>query len=197
MAERFYELNTIVSMSVHHPSARNILSSIAVMMFAMAFTRRAATRALVQGFSTHSSGLVARSFLATSSSNFRQFSAHQATQVDEDLDAALDDLLGNALKAERPAASEITVKVSKPVTPKAVENVSLCDFVRVAVSCSLTLSWNSARRSILQISRIQSFCLPAIRVGWKLACLRKSSMFCREKASLTLRQSKRRLSTRS
>ena len=126
VAERFYELNTIVSMSVHHPSARNILSSIAVMMFAMAFTRRAATRALVQGFSTHSSGLVARSFLATSS-NFRQFSAHQATQVDEDLDAALDDLLGNALKAERPAASEITVKVSKPVTPKAVENVSLCD----------------------------------------------------------------------
>ena len=138
--QRFCKPNPIIaSMSVRHLSARNILSSIVVMMFSMAFSRRVATRVLVQGFSTRSSGVAARSFLATNS-NLRQFSAREATQVDEDLDAALDDLLGNALKAERPVAPEITMMASKPVAPKDVETVSICGTVLVGVFCGRTLT---------------------------------------------------------
>lgn len=127
-------------MSVRHQSARSILSSIVMMMFSMAFSRKVTTRVLVQAFTTRSSAVAARSFLATNN-NHRQFSSRGATEVAEDLDAALDDLLGNAFKSEYPPAPENHMKDSKPVPPKLVDTVSVlvgsCESHRLPL-----LTWN-------------------------------------------------------
>jgi hypothetical protein len=111
-------------MTIRHQSARSILSSIVMMMFSMAFSGKVTTRVLVQAFTTRSSAVAARSFLATNN-NLRQFSSRGAAEVAEDLDAALDDLLGNAFKSENPPAPENHMKDSKPVPPKLVDTVSV------------------------------------------------------------------------
>lgn len=110
-------------MSVYHPSVRNIVSSMVMMMFTMAATRRVSTRLCVQAFTT-SYGLPAVRSILTTNQGIRKFSVPRATHVDEDLDAALDDLLGNALKAERPSVPKPIMKESKQVPPKFVETVS-------------------------------------------------------------------------
>lgn len=99
-------------------------------------SKRVSTRVLVQAFSTRSNGVVGRAGFLTASSNHihRQFSSARgvAAEVDEDLDSALDSLLGDAIKSvEGRESREPHMKDSKPVPPKLVETVSLFFLWRV------------------------------------------------------------------
>ena len=94
----------------------------------LSLSRRVSTRVLVQAFSTR--GLVtttaARALVNRPQQQFyvpRQFSSARDVAVEEDLDAALDNLLGDAVKEGKD--SEHHMKDSKPVPPTLVETVSL------------------------------------------------------------------------
>lgn len=114
-------------------AVRSPLLSFAIMMFSMMLSKRVSTRVLVQAFSTRSNGVVGRAGFLTASSNHihRQFSSARgvAAEVDEDLDSALDSLLGDAIKSvEGRESREPHMKDSKPVPPKLVETVDPTDF---------------------------------------------------------------------
>ncbi len=107
-------------------SGRNILASVGVMMISVVLSRRVSTRMLVQAFTTRSNGLAVQSFSQVKYNQVpRQFlSSQRVAQVDEDLDAALDNLLGDAMKDGQEKAKEAHIKDSKPLPPKLLETVS-------------------------------------------------------------------------
>ena len=111
------------------PAALSRLFLFGMMMFSAMLSRRVATRVLVQAFSTRSNGVTGRSVvLATNNHIQRHFSSERrvATEVDEDLDSALDSLLGDAIKGGAEAESQANhMEDSKPVPPKLTETVSL------------------------------------------------------------------------
>lgn len=93
-------------------------------MFSMTMlSRRISTRVLVQAFTTRASGVATRAQLANNHYQFvpRQFSSARGVAVEEDLDAALDNLLGDAIKD---AEGGEHMKDSRPVPPALVETVS-------------------------------------------------------------------------
>jgi hypothetical protein len=123
--------------------ARNPLKSFVMMMFSMMLSRRVSTRVLVQAFTTRSNGVATRSVFAANNFHIhRPFSSARgvAAEVDEDLDSALDSLLGDAIRDVETAAEskdslletepkgaeveEHHMKDSHPVPPKLVETVS-------------------------------------------------------------------------
>jgi len=84
----------------------------------------------VQAFTTRSNGVAVRPFLQNKYDQLpRQFtSSHNIAQVDEDLDAALDNLLGDALKDGKGKEKDTRLKDTKPIPPKLVETVDPTNF---------------------------------------------------------------------
>jgi hypothetical protein len=106
---------------------------IGILMFSTMFSRRVATRFMVRAFTTNSNGL-APTRGVTAGSHVRQhrfLSVRGVARVEEDLDAALDDLLGDAFKdteepldLEKPKENEAHMKDSHPVPAPLGETVS-------------------------------------------------------------------------
>jgi hypothetical protein len=105
---------------------------IGILMFSTMFSRRVATRFMVRAFTTNSNGLApTRGVLAGSHIGQHRFLSVRGVAVEEDLDAALDDLLGDAFKdaeepldLEKPNENEAHMKDSHPVPAALVETVS-------------------------------------------------------------------------
>lgn len=98
-------------------------------MFSTMFSRKAASRLLVRAFNTGGSkGYISRGIPSRfRSSPPRWLGTQVVAQVDEDLDAALDSLLGSAKdEAEDPRdlESEAHMKDSHPIPPNLLEEVS-------------------------------------------------------------------------
>jgi len=101
-------------------------------MISVVLSRRVSTRILAQAFTTQTSNRLAlRSFLdgRQFQEGQRQFSsAHRIAQVDEDLDAALDDLLGDAIKDGKKKADKRPTMVANPISPKLIETIDPASF---------------------------------------------------------------------
>jgi hypothetical protein len=109
--------------------SQGILHLIGLLMISSTFSRRIATRFLARAF-TNTNGIATR-HLGTNGNQFAsQFrflsSARDVAQVDvEDLDAALDNLLGDAFE-EAEVREEAHIKDSHPIPKNLVEEVSGC-----------------------------------------------------------------------
>lgn len=169
------------------PSVRSPLFSLGIIMFSMFLSRRVSTRVLVQAFTTRSNGVASRSVFLGTNKNYlhRPFSSARgvAAEVDEDLDSALDSLLGDAIKGvEEKESNEPHMKDSKPVPSKLVETVSIYIFHLEGTDPSLTLqSYFSSpfcssfiltlcnrSRWTQSILMTRNSCQPVILAGWKL-----------------------------
>lgn len=110
-------------------SGRNNRGTLGVMMMiSVVLSRRVSTRILAQAFTTQTSNRLALRSLIHGNQYLGQqhpFSTvNRIAQVDEDLDAALDDLLGDAIKDGKNKAEKRSTKEAKPISPKLIETVS-------------------------------------------------------------------------
>jgi hypothetical protein len=97
---------------------------IGILMFSATFSRRIASRLLVRAFTTTSNNGMATRRIAVGSQfpQQRWSSSHGVARVEEDLDTALDELLGDAfIEAEEPRNLE---NEAQPVPKTVVEEVS-------------------------------------------------------------------------
>lgn len=96
---------------------KKTFSSTGVYLFlSMMFTRRAASRLLVGAFHTRSTSIISRGISSRFSSDIRPrwLTTQGVARVDEDLDAALDSLLGSAFDEADDMTKADAVSVNAP-----------------------------------------------------------------------------------
>lgn len=111
---------------------KKLFSSTGVyLLLSIMFTRKAASRLLVGAFNTRSTSIVTRGVSSRFSSSVRSrwLSTQGVARVDEDLDAALDNLLGSAFDNDDAVENDDTDTVTvepQPVVSNLLEVSQYC-----------------------------------------------------------------------
>ena len=108
---------------------KKLFSSTGVyLLFSMMFTRKAASRLLVGAFNTRSTHIVTRGISSRFSSTVRPrwLSNQGIARVDEDLDAALDNLLGSTFDEDDAVLNADSLAMQSQPVVSDVEEVSKC-----------------------------------------------------------------------